>query len=165
MREKEQKGENKRIIIGREKTNLHTFSLPFTTLVREGQRGCLATTNSHISTWLYIIFKTRARSRLTNVTIPGTKEAQPGPARVPNLPPTIADPICGHAAPYSVAFNVPPHGGCDCGGRHRRSPTGGLAYGIPKYLVWCGCVRGCFVRGSAHPIHSPPSWGDSCTRR
>jgi hypothetical protein len=39
---------------------------------------------------------------------------------------------CGHAGPAAVAARSPAHGATGCGGRQRRSPTGGVANGTPR---------------------------------
>ncbi|KAI8512331.1 hypothetical protein Bbelb_089700 [Branchiostoma belcheri] len=41
--------------------------------------------------------------------------------------------ICGHTGPNAVKFRTPVHGLGGCGGRKRRLPFGGRAYGIPRY--------------------------------
>jgi hypothetical protein len=38
---------------------------------------------------------------------------------------------CAHMAPNLSATSVPLHGVAGCGARHRKSPTGGLANGMP----------------------------------
>src|SRR3954454_19967898 len=39
-----------------------------------------------------------------------------------------------HVAPYCVADLIPLHHGAGWGARHRRLPTGGAAYGMPRKL-------------------------------
>ena len=40
-----------------------------------------------------------------------------------------------HAAEYCVASRTPRQGFRGCGSRHRKSPTGGAANGIPRYTI------------------------------
>src|SRR3954452_13378348 len=40
--------------------------------------------------------------------------------------------FCGAMGPKRVASRTPLHGCTGCGGRKRRSPTGGAAYGMPR---------------------------------
>src|SRR5690606_36011975 len=57
-----------------------------------------------------------------------------------------------HGAPYWLASRTPSHPAGDCGGFHRRSPTGGAAKGIPlntvtpSTLLDTPCTRPCCVR-------------------
>src|SRR5215467_12032664 len=39
---------------------------------------------------------------------------------------------CGQRLPGAVALRVPVHGEAGCGGRQRKRPEGGAAYGIPR---------------------------------
>ena len=48
----------------------------------------------------------------------------PGAGGGPNRP-------CMQSAPNSAAWRTPVHVAAGCGGRHRRSPTGGAAKGMP----------------------------------
>src|SRR5215469_9534938 len=42
---------------------------------------------------------------------------------------------CAHSLPYAVACKVDDQGAGGCGGRQRRFPTGGAAYGIPSHSL------------------------------
>src|SRR6266700_824622 len=48
------------------------------------------------------------------------------------MTPVATLPIWAHALPGQVAFLTPVHGLAGWGGRHRRDPTGGAAYCMPK---------------------------------
>src|SRR6266851_251384 len=48
------------------------------------------------------------------------------------ISPVATLPIWAHGFPGQVAFLMPVHGAAGRGGRHRRTPTGGAAYGRPK---------------------------------
>ncbi len=48
------------------------------------------------------------------------------------ISPVAMLPIWAHVFPGQVAFLMPVHGAAGCGGRHRRTRTGGAAYGMPK---------------------------------
>ena len=65
-------------------------------------------------------------------------------------PPIVAHigPICLHVLPKVVTFFTEVHGVGGCGGRHRRSPTGGRAYGMPRKAA-------CFESGSIKPCTLP----------
>src|SRR5271165_4531464 len=48
------------------------------------------------------------------------------------ITPVATLPVWAQAGPIRSAFLMPFHRGAGCGGRHRRAPAGGAAYGMPK---------------------------------
>jgi len=52
--------------------------------------------------------------------------------------PGIGNRLCIHEAPYSVVCFVPDQGLTGFGSANLKSPTGGSAYGIPRY--WCAVL-------------------------
>src|SRR3989441_6140735 len=53
-------------------------------------------------------------------------------------PPTGAP--AAHGAPKASALRTPSHFAAGCGARHRFSPRGGAAYGMPLNIRTAGCV-------------------------
>src|SRR6516162_93945 len=48
------------------------------------------------------------------------------------ITPVAMLPVWAHAGPIQLAFLMPVHRAAGRGARHRRAPTGGAAYGMPK---------------------------------
>ena len=50
---------------------------------------------------------------------------------------------CGQCGAKLVAARTPVHGAAGCGGRQRSAPTGGAAYGMPRYSSVAPAVMPC----------------------